>query len=167
MSHFPAGQPYASGTGWPGTNHLQRQAIDNSNFCMAAYTATINVTTPGATALLFTTAANRGRFFPLFVQAACVNDTRTPAGIQNPVIDVGWRNPGNAFPYDDWVNQEGLQAVASGGFGPGNYNNLISISYRQYSLSAPASTGVYAYVRTASSATGDKRIVTVVGFYTG
>lgn len=166
MSHFPAGQPASAGTGWPGGDVTQELALLLSAQVLGVGVASdIDMRAAGGNGLLLTTDTGKGRFIPVLVSAA-VNDGNGP-GAAGPVLDVGFNNPGNAFPYDDWVNQEQMNNLTAPGFGARCSDGQFPIVDDQQTLSAAPGTAVYAYARTGSGATKDLRTVAILGFYTG
>ena len=166
MSHFPAGQVRSTTPGWPGTKITQGVALGSSRVTLASYSANVNMTVSGAH-VIFTTDADKGRFFPILITAYCTAGNQ-PGGLYPPAVSIGW-NPGNTQPYIDWVNQEGIAGITALGYGPGNYQVPADfpIGYTIYNASAPPSTNVVVYVFNTSGASIDTRTFVIWGFYTG
>lgn len=162
MSHFPAGQP-ESAAGFPGTVYTQALALQTDRTRYAIYTATVTMNVSSAGTLLFTTDANRGRFFPVFIICTPTPSSSTAASSTGPSLRVGWFARSN--PYDNWVNQFGLEGLGNNTFGSGNYD-LPDLTTWEAMLSAPPSTGIYA-AWAASTAASDQRNLTIIGIYTG
>lgn len=162
MSHFPAGQPVSALA--PGTLNTQALALATGNTAFATYSSTLNFGV-GATDpyLLFTTAADRGRFFPTKISIAAVFGASNGAVSSSPIVRIGWFARSN--PYDNWVNQVSMQSILDNTFGAGYYNNIDPETW-EAALSAPPSTPIYCDLA-PSTVTNDIRIVTVSGFYTG
>ena len=139
------------------------------------------MTTTGAKPI-FTTAADKGQFVPL--QIACYCTAGNAPGGFGLSVSVG-HDPFNSQPYIDWVNQQGIEDITTGGFGANNFQvpqelpiqcnfdyPRISGSVTWYSggiyvSSAPPSTPVVVYVGSADGATTDIRTFVITGFYTG
>ena len=164
MSHFPAGQPYStvqpSGT-YQGT---QRNPLEMGNASFATYSATLNFGV-GATDpyLLFTTEANRGRFFPTKIAIMAAVGSQNALSSSAPVVRIGWFNRSN--PYDNWVSLESCQSILDNQFGAGLYDKMTLETWEAF-LSAPPSTPVYIDLA-PSTVANDIRIVNVFGIYTG
>jgi len=166
MSHFPAAQPYSS-VFPPGEMITQEDAVATGNLTYATYSTALNFGV-GATDpyLFFTTASDRGRFFPIHVNITAVNGmSQGLAAVTGPVVRIGWTNRSN--PYDNWVNQVGLVAPLQDSFGPGQYDNDVEL-YTQWEAYKSAAPGTPIYIDLApGSGAADVRVVTLVGIYTG
>jgi len=167
MSYFPAGWPSVAGGisgGSASSRYYQERAVEDANSMLATYSAALNMGVGATTQLLFTTAADRGRFFPLHVTIAAVYGTaQSLAGVTAPTVRIGWYARSN--PYDNWVNQVALTAPLQDSFGSGNYN-IVPLETWEAFLSAPPSTPVYLALAPGSGV-NDVRVVTVVGIYLG
>jgi hypothetical protein len=145
----------------PATNALtQKPAFDTALSRFACYAAQVNMTVAGADIPVFTTASNRGRFFPINIAVACTRGDS--GGITAPAINMGW----SASPWTDWLNGQALIVVSSS-FGASNFNASLTILENATSLSAPPSTTVYVRVSTPATASNDIRTVSVLGVYLG
>lgn len=182
MSHLPVGQVQSNTPNWPATKITQAVAHHTQRIMLATYSANVDVRTTGAKTI-FTTASDKGRFVPLHIAAYCTAGNG-PGGT-GLAVSVGW-NPGNTQPYIDWVNQQGIERITTGGFGAGNFQvpqNLpiqCNVDYPRsespavvwyqggiYVASAPANTPVVVYVISADAATTSLRTFVITGFYTG
>lgn len=161
MSYFPAGVQYNNTSA---TGIRQNEAMATAEQLFATYSTTLNFD-GGSTApyLLFTTDANRGRFFPIKIAIAAVKGSSNGLSSSSPVVRIGWFNRSN--PYDNWVSAASCQSILDNTFGAGYYNNITLQTWEAF-LSAPPSTDVYLSL-VPSSVAGDFRIVTVLGLYTG
>ncbi len=168
MSHFPAGQVQSDVPLYPAGQATQKLALDTGNAMYDVYSAKVTMFPTGDT-LLFTTDANRGRFFPIFIGITAVFGSRAVTSTP-PNVFIGWQNPGRSNAYDNWLSNEGLQAIydnAGQRFGAGYYDKttLTGPSWSAF-LSAPPSTPIYMRVAGTNTST-DLRVVTIVGLYTG
>lgn len=167
MSHFPAGQVYSTVPAYPANKQTQDEAIATGDTCFAVYTAVVDFNVTGAV-LLFTTDANRGRFFPIGINVTAVPNSQNGGTSYPPNTYIGWQNPGKSNAYDNWLSAESLQSISDNLFGSGMYDTtgLKSPIWNAY-LSAPASTGVYINITRSNTVIADKRIVSIIGIYTG
>lgn len=182
MSHLPIGQVQSNTPNWPATRITQAVAHQTQRVTLATYAANVDVTSVGPK-FIFTTDPDKGRFVPLHIANYCTAGN-LPGGF-GLTISVGW-NPANTQPYIDWVNQESIQDITTGGFGAGNYqipqeipiqanydyprvSTPIPVWYEggQYVASAPPSTNVYVNVVQRDGASIDRRTFVITGFYTG
>jgi hypothetical protein len=163
MSHFPAGQPYSS-VAVAGANVSQALPMSFGNASFASYSATLNFGV-GATDpyLLFTTEANRGRFFPTKIAIMAAVGSFNGGIASTPVVRIGWFARSN--PYDNWVSLKTVQSILDNNFGAEQYNDMDLETWEAF-LSAPPSTGIYIDLA-PSTTTNDVRIVNVFGIYTG
>ena len=159
MSFFPAGIPYNNTFGV-----RQLEAMATGENLLTSYTTTLNFGV-GATDpyLLFTTDANRGRFFPTKIAIIAVKGSSNGAVASQPITRIGWFARSN--PYDNWVSLEACQSILANNFGAGQYDNMTLQTWEAF-LSAPPSTAVYIDLA-PSTVTNDVRTVTVFGIYTG
>lgn len=163
MSYLPPvaqGSTYAYGppsyTGANGTvvsnvryainNDAAAKALTFNNF--ACYvSATVDLATLNNTVTLFTTASDRGRFFPTEVWY----NPQTAGGITSPVIRLGFTNSGTT--YSDWISAGTITASLV-------VNEFLTIALKANAAgasptgrySAPPSTPIVLVVGTAGSA---------------
>lgn len=172
MSHLPIGQARSDVPGWPALSINQGYAIGTQRIMLATYSADVSMTTTGAK-VIFRTASDKGRFVPFQIAAYCTSGN-SPGGF-GLAVSVGW-NPVNTQPYIDWVNQEGIERIATGGFSAGNFqipSELPIQTYQSpfsggiYVSSAPPNTDVVVYVVQADGAAYDTRTFVISGFYIG
>lgn len=163
MSHFPAGQPYSS-VGPAGAGISQNVAMRLGNASFASYSTALNFGV-GATDpyLLFTTDANRGRFFPTKIAIMATVGAFNGLSSSSPNVRIGWFNRSN--PYDNWVSLKAIQSILDNQFGAGMYDEMELETWEAF-LSAPPSTDVYIDLA-PSTVANDIRIVNVFGIYTG
>jgi hypothetical protein len=165
MSHFPAGQPSSSLAPLAASNVVtQGRAIITGNTHFASYSTTLNFGVGGTDPyLLFTTDANRGRFFPTHIVIAAVKGAFNGLASSAPVAYIGWTSVSN--PYDNWVSNYGCQSILDNQFGAGQWD-IATLQTWQGFKSAPPSTDVYINLA-LSGVANDVRTVTVFGIYTG
>ena len=172
MSHLPIGQARSDTPNYPATKITQDVALATQRVMLSTYSADVVLTTTGAK-VIFTTASDKGRFVPIMIAAYCTAGLE-PGGF-GTAVSIGW-NPSNTQPYIDWVNQQSIQSITTGGFGAGNYQVPVDLPIQTktypfsggiYVASAPPSTDVVVYVVSADGATTDTRTFVITGFYTG
>lgn len=112
---------------------------------LVAHTATPTLTAIGAN-VIFTTAPDRGRFFPV---AVWFNPSINTASNSTPIVRVGYTNSGTV--YSDWVSSYTfLSSLVAGQFFDIPLKADAGGTAPTGRYSAPPSTDVVLYVSTAS-----------------
>ncbi len=181
MSHLPVGQVRSNTPNWPASKITQNVAHHTQRIMLATYSANVDLRTTGAKTI-FTTDSDKGRFVPLQIAAYCT--AGNGPGASGVAVSIGW-NPSNTQPYIDWVNQESIERITTGGFGAGNFQMpqnfpiQCNIDYPRaetsevwyqggiYVSSAPHSTPIVVQVIQADAASTSLRTFVITGFYTG
>lgn len=163
MSHFPAGQPVSTLAPSPNPT-TQDVAMATGNTEFASYSATLNFGVGGTDPyLLFTTDANRGRFFPTSIVITPVYPSRNGVTASAPTANIGWFAGSN--PYDNWVGNFNCISIQDTLFSSSQWTE-VTLQTWQHNKSAPPSTDVYIDLALSTLA-NDYRTVTVFGLYTG
>lgn len=126
--------------------------------------ADVNLVQPSGTLIaLYTTEASKGRFIPV---ALNIIMQQSYSGGVAPVITIG----AIAATYNDIVTATTLTNVSTGsGYGSGQFETPgVSLSLKGSPIvSVAASTTIYLRISTSSTATSDRRSVSMLGFYVG
>lgn len=160
MSYFATLTPLRNGPFAPTSPTLSQDPAINtiSKHLFAVVTASIDFRNTG-TFLFFTTATDRGRFFP--TQVVVVAEHVSGSG-GSPSLDIGKTSPN----YNEWVNTT-LSTPLYTAYGSGQYE-FVNIQDVTATTSAAPGTDVYYKIDTASTANFfDTRSVILMGFYTG
>jgi len=158
MAYVPFGMTPAGPTG-PTPPVIHDKTPSPTLEHLAAYVATPNLTIIGAK-VLFTTAPDRGRFFPVSIW---FNPSINTASNSTPIIRIGYTNSGTV--YSDWVaSYTFLSSRVLGQFFEIPIKNDAGGTPPTGRYSAPPSTDIVCYVATASAGVCTGELI-VSGFY--
>lgn len=158
MSYLPFGMSPAAPTG-PEARVINDKTPAPTLVRLATYVGTPILTAIGANTI-FTTAPDRGRFFPVSIWFR--PSIATAAGA-TPIIRIGYTNSGTV--YSDWVTGfTFLSSLAAGQFFEITLKADAGGAAPTGRYSAPASTPIVLYVSTASASACAGEVI-LTGFY--
>ena len=158
MAYVPFGMTPAGPVG-PTPPVIHDKTPATSLVQIVAYTSTPTLTAIGANTI-FTTAANRGRFFPT---AVWFNPSVNTGSTSTPVIRIGYTNSGTV--YSDFVSSYAfLSSLLAGQFFEIPLKADATGTPPTGRFSAPPSTPIVLYVATAGAAPCAGQVI-VAGFY--
>lgn len=158
MAYLPLGMTPAAPTG-PDVPVIHDKTPAPTLVPLVSYVATPTLTAIGATTV-FTTEANRGRFFPVSVW---FNPSVATGTSSTPVVRLGYTNSGTV--YSDFVSSFTFaSSLAQGQFFEIPLKADATGTPPTGRFSAPPSTAIVFYVATAGAAPCAGQVI-VTGFY--